>query len=227
MAESPGLVRRKLLTRWPVVFAILAILLLAACSITRGSGQIGNESRQVSGFSKVELNGSGELTIEQTGTESLTISAEDNLLPKLSSEVSGDTLVLRQESNAKIIPSQPIKYSVTVKDLTGVAVSGSGSVTMSKIATTALNTNISGSGSITASGTADDQSLKISGSGRYQAEQLTSKTVKVDISGSGVASVRASDVLDIQMSGSGTLTYTGDPKQVTQQVSGSGKVIKK
>ena len=135
--------------------------------------------------------------------------------------------MLRQDSNAKIIPSQPIKYSVTVKDLTGVAVSGSGSVTMSKIATAALNTNISGSGSITASGTADDQSLKISGSGRYQAEQLTSKTVKVDISGSGVASVRASDVLDIQMSGSGTLTYTGDPKQVTQQVSGSGKVIKK
>ena len=188
MAENPGLVRRRLLMRWPVVFAILAVLLLAACSITRGSGQIGNESRQVGGFSKVELNGSGELTIEQTGTESLTISAEDNLLPKLSSEVSGDTLVLRQESNAKIIPSQPIKYSVTVKDLTGVAVSGSG---------------------------------------RYQAEQLTSKTVKVDISGSGVASVRASDVLDIQMSGSGTLTYTGDPKQVTQQVSGSGKVIKK
>jgi Putative auto-transporter adhesin, head GIN domain len=115
---------------------------------------------------------------------------------------------------------------LTVKELTGVAVSGSGSVTMSKIATAALSTNISGSGSVTASGTAEDQNLKISGSGRFQAEQLTSKTVKVDISGSGVASVRASDVLDIQMSGSGTVTYTGDPKQVTQQVSGSGKVIK-
>jgi Putative auto-transporter adhesin, head GIN domain len=70
----------------------------------QGFGQIGNESRQVSGFSKVELNGSGELTIEQTGTESLTISAEDNLLPKLSSEVSGDTLVLRQEEQRQDHP---------------------------------------------------------------------------------------------------------------------------
>jgi hypothetical protein len=51
--------------------------------------------------------------------------------------------------------------------------------------------------------------------------------VKVDMSGSGVASVHASDALDLHMSGSGTLTYTGDPKQVTQQISGSGKVIKK
>jgi hypothetical protein len=213
--------------RWRVVLAMLTVMLLAACSITRGSGQITSESRQVSGFSKVELSGSGELTLEQTGTESLTISAEENLLPKLTSEVSDDTLVLRSTSNAKIIPTQPIKYSLTVKDLSGLAVSGSGSVTMSKLATAALSTNISGSGAVTASGTADQQDLKISGSGRYQAEQLTSKTVKVDMSGSGVASVHASDALDLHMSGSGTLTYTGDPKQVTQQISGSGKVIKK
>ena len=123
--------RRRVLLRWRVVLAMLTVMLLAACSITSGSGQITSESRQVSGFSKVELSGSGELTIEQTGTESLTISAGENLLPKLTSEVSGDTLVLRSTSNAKIIPTQPIKYSLTVKDLSGLAVSGSGSVTMS------------------------------------------------------------------------------------------------
>jgi Putative auto-transporter adhesin, head GIN domain len=215
------------LMRFRIALALLAVLLLTACSITRGSGQVTSETRQVSGFSKVELSGSGQLTIEQTGTESLTISAEDNVLPKLSSQVSGDTLVLGSNSNAKIIPTKPITYSLTVKNLTGLAVSGSGSVTLSKLATAALSTNITGSGSITASGTADDQNLKISGSGRYQAEQLTSKTVTVDISGSGVASVYASDVLDVNISGSGTLTYAGDPKQLTQQISGSGKLIKK
>lgn len=73
----------------------------------------------------------------------------------------------------------------------------------------------------------DDQDLNISGSGRYQAEQLRSKSVKIDMSGSGMASVNASEVLDIHMSGSGTLAYTGDPKQVTQDISGSAKLIKK
>jgi Putative auto-transporter adhesin, head GIN domain len=214
--------------RLRIVLALLVIVLsLVACSVTRGSGQISSEPRQVSGFSKVELTGNGELTIEQTGTESLTISAEQNLLPRVSSEVSGDTLVLGPETIANIFPTRPIKYALTVKDLTGLEVSGSGSVNVSKLATTSLSSKISGSGQITANGTADDQDLDISGSGRYQAEQLIGKTVRVAISGSGSADVHATEVLDIQMSGSGTLTYTGNPPQVTQEISGSGKVIKK
>jgi hypothetical protein len=35
------------------------------------------------------------------------------------------------------------------------------------------------------------------------------------------------DLLDVQMSGSGTLTYSGNPKQVTQEISGSAKLIKR
>jgi Putative auto-transporter adhesin, head GIN domain len=214
--------------RLRVVLASLVVALpLTACSATAGSGQIATESRQVSGFTKVELSGNGELTIEQTGTESLTISAEENLLPRASSEVSGDTLVLELKTIADIFPTKPVEYALTAKDLTGLAVSGSGSVNASKLATTSLSSKISGSGSITAIGTADNQDLDISGSGRYQAEQLIGKTVKVAISGSGSADVHATEALDIQMSGSGTLTYTGNPPQVTQEISGSGKVIKK
>jgi Putative auto-transporter adhesin, head GIN domain len=209
-----------------LILAVIA-LSLTACSLTTGSGQMSSESRPVSGFTKVELNGNGELTIEQTGTESLTVSAEENLLPRVSSEVSGDTLVLELKTIAKIFPTKPIKYALTVKDLTGLEVSGSGSVSVSKLASSSLSTKISGSGNISANGTADDQDLDISGSGRYQAQQLVGKTVKVTISGSGSADVHATEVLDIQMSGSGALTYTGNPPQVTQEISGSGKVIKK
>jgi hypothetical protein len=205
---------------------VTVVLLLAACSVTQGSGQLATESRQVSGFTKVELSGVGDLTISQTGTESLTISAEDNLLPRLTSEVSGDTLVLGEEPNTSIVPTKPITYSLTVKDLNGLAVSGSGNISVPKLTATALSTKISGSGSITANGTVVDQDLEISGSGRYQAEQLTSNTVKAQISGSGTANVLATDTLDVKISGSGSLTYTGNP-QVTQEISGSGKLIKK
>ena len=202
----------------------LALLLLAACSTTRGSGQLATTQREVSGFTKVELSGQGDLTIEQTGTESLTISAEENLLPLLTSDVSGDTLVLGTKPNTTIVPSQPITYSVTVKDLNGLAVSGSGTISAPKLATTDLTTKISGSGTI--NGAANDQNLEISGSGRYQAEGLTSKTIKARISGSGNATVMATDVLDVAISGSGSLTYSGNP-EVKQEISGSGKLIKK
>ena len=213
--------------RLRVALALLTVaLLLAACSVTRGSGQLASESRPVTGFTKVELSGTGELTIEKTGTESLAISAEDNLLPLLTSEVSGDTLVLGTKRNTEIVTTKPINYALTVKDLTGLTLSGSGNIRVSNLSTTRLTTKISGSGTITASGTADDQDLDVSGSGRYQADQLASKTVSAGISGSGTASVLVSDALDVRISGSGTLTYTGDPTRVTQDVSGSGKLIK-
>lgn len=213
--------------RLRVGVALLAVLLLVtACSVTRGSGQLATESRPVSGFTKVELSGTGELTIEQTGTESLSISAEDNLLPRLTSEVSGDTLTLGTEPNTSIVPTQPITYSLNVKDLTGLVVSGSGNIQVPNLTTTALSIKISGSGTITAGGTVNDQDLDISGSGHYQAEQLPSKTVKAAISGSGTASVVATDALDVKISGSGTLTYSGNP-QIRQEISGSGKLIKK
>ena len=212
--------------RWRVALVLLAVVLLAACSITKGSGQVTTETRQVAGFTKVELSGTGELTIEKTGTESLTISAEDNILPLLTSEVSGDTLVLGTKPNAEIVPSKPITYSLTVKDLTGLSVSGSGSIRASDLTTDSLSSKISGSGTITASGTVGAQDLDISGSGGYRAEQLTSRSVKARISGSGNASVLVSDTLDVTISGSGTLTYSGDPN-VTQEISGSGKLIKK
>jgi Putative auto-transporter adhesin, head GIN domain len=207
--------------------ALLAVLLVvAACSVTKGSGKVVSQTRKVTGFTKVELSGSGELTIEKTGVESLTISVEDNLLPQLTSEVSGDTLTLGTKPNTTVVPTKPITYSLTVKDLNGIAVSGSGSVRVSNLTTNSLTTQISGSGTISASGTVNDQAVDISGSGRYQAEQLTSKTAKVQISGSGHASVLATDLLDVKISGSGTLTYGGNP-QITQEISGSGKLIKK
>ncbi len=156
----------------------IALLLLAACSVTRGSGQLATTQREVTGFTKVELTGQGDVIIEQTGSDSLTISAEDNLLPLLTSDISGDTLVLGTKPNTTIETTKPITYSVTVKDLNGLAVSGSGTISAPKLATTALSTEISGSGTITVKGAANDQDLEISGSGRYQAEELTSKTVK-------------------------------------------------
>ena len=94
----------------------LALLLLAACSATRGSGQLATSQREVTGFTKVELTGQGDVIIEQTGSDSLTISAEDNLLPLLTSDISGDTLVLGTKPNTSIVTTKPITYSVTVKD---------------------------------------------------------------------------------------------------------------
>jgi hypothetical protein len=212
-------------TRVPA--AVVAILLaLASCSVVNGSGQVKTESREVSGFTKIDLAGTGEVTIAQGPTESLTIEADDNVLPALTSDVSDSTLKLGTKPRTNVRTRNPIRYRVTMKDLTGVSLSGSGSVTANGMQLRALRTDISGSGTVNVSGSAVTQDIQLSGSGRYEAAGLPSQEVSAEISGSGEVAVAVSRVLKVGISGSGTVTYSGDPS-IEQDISGSGKLIKK
>ena len=110
----------------PVLGVALAVALVAGCGSTKGSGVVKTESRTVSGFEAVRLEGSGDVTITQTGSESLTIEADDNILPKLTSDVVDGTLVLGVKKDENLSPSHPIRYTVTVAKLTGIALGGLG-----------------------------------------------------------------------------------------------------
>ena len=205
----------------------LALLMaLSGCGAVGGSGEVRTETRQVTGFTAIDLAGSGEVTVEQGDSESLTIEADENVLPRLTSEVSDSTLKLDKKRGITLGIKGPIRYRVTLKDLTGLIVSGSGSVRAERLTLQALRVDISGSGTVSLSGSAVEQDIQVSGSGRYEAASLPSQKVTADISGSGAVAVTVSRELTIDISGSGTVTYSGDPT-VQQSVSGSGKVIKK
>jgi hypothetical protein len=179
------------------------------------------------GFSAVSLSGSGRLLIEQGETESLTITADDNLLPHIKSEVSGGRLELgSKDSMTNLRPSTEIIYKLTVTNLQDVDISGSGTADIKRVRAERLKLEISGSGRVSAAGGADDLQIEISGSGGYQGDALQSKRAGVDISGSGSAVVAVSDKLDVEVSGSGSVAYIGDP-QVHQEISGSGSVRKR
>jgi putative autotransporter adhesin-like protein len=209
-----------------LVATLVGILLLTSCTTIRGSGTMKTEPRAVGGFTAVDLSGSGHLTIEQTGTESLTIEAEDNILPLLTSDVSNGTLRLGVKDNTSVLPTKTINYRLTVRDLKNLIVSGSGEVTAASITASKFTVTLSGSGSITLGGTADSQAVTISGSGRYDATKLVSKSAVIDISGNGTAVVMPGDTLDATIGGSGSVEYIGNPS-VSQNISGSGSISKR
>ena len=212
--------------------ALGLLVVLAGCSVnlpgtsTQGSGAVRTETRSVSGFSAIQLAGNGDVQIEQSGTESLTISAEENLLPLLTSDVVNNELRLGVKDGARIDTTQPITYKVTVRELTGMDVAGNGSQTATKVKTGSLRIRMAGTGSITATGTADAQDIQMAGSGAYKGSGLTSKTATVKSAGTGNAELAVSDSLDVDIIGSGTVTYTGSP-QVKQSIIGSGSLQKK
>jgi hypothetical protein len=206
--------------------SLAVLLLVSACSVVNGSGQVASETRQVSGFTAIDLSGTGEVTIEQGDTESLTIEADDNVLPALTSKVTDSRLKLGKKPGTTVRTRNPIRYRVTLKELTALDVSGAGSVQARQMTLQTLQVDISGSGVVNLSGSAVEQHIEVSGSGRYEAADLSSQKVTADISGSGQVDVTVSGELEVDISGSGTVTYSGDPS-VRQDVSGSGKVIKK
>ena len=187
----------------------------------RGSGTMATETRDVSGFDEIDLSGSGRVLVAVTGTESLTIEAEDNILPLLTTEVRNGTLVLGAKQS--ISPTRDVVYTITVVSLEAVTVSGSGSVTATDIDAEAFNVDISGSGTVILGGVSESLDLSISGSGAFDGETLLSATGTVSVSGSGDAVVNVTDDIDVKVSGSGNVEYLGDP-EVSVSISGSGDV---
>ena len=61
---------------------------------TNGSSIVTSESRSVSGFDEVELQGVGNLSLQQADSESLTIEAEEDVLPEIRTEVEKDRLII-------------------------------------------------------------------------------------------------------------------------------------
>ncbi|MBD0358037.1 MAG: DUF2807 domain-containing protein [Rubrobacter sp.] len=184
-----------------------------------------SEARDVSGFNEVELKGVGNLSLEQTGSESLTVEAEEDVLPKIRTEVENKRLIISPERNTSINTTKPINYKLTVKDLNTLEVSGSGNVEAKDVNTDELAVTIGGAGDVEIRGSADSQEVEISGSGEYKAGDLESKEATIDVRGSGLATVNVSDELEAEVSGSGSVEYIGDP-MVQQEVSGAGEVRK-
>jgi len=192
---------------------------------TNEPGKVASESRNVSDFNEVELQGIGSLSIEQADEESLTVEAEEDVLPKIRTEVENDRLIIGPKRNTSINTSEPISYELTVKDLSALKVSGAGDVEAESISADELAVTMSGTGDVQISGKVGSQKVDISGSGDYKAEDLESTRANVDVGGSGSALVNASDELEAKVGGSGSIEYIGDPT-VEQDVSGSGEVKK-
>ena len=187
----------------------------------RGSGDVITLSREVSGFTEIALSGSGNVIVDVNGTEALTIEADDNIMPLLTTEVRNGVLELDVESS--ISPTRQITYTISAQALEGVSIAGSGYISATGVNTDSFKVKITGSGRVEPTGTATELTVVISGSGDYEGEALVAQLGGVTVSGSGNALVNVTDELDVTVSGSGDVGYIGSPN-LSSSISGSGDV---
>lgn len=210
---------------------MLCALILTGCSGTifnqqgiSGSGKVVSEQRDVSGFSAVSLEGSGNVQIALGPNEAVTVEAENNLLPLIETVREKSVLVIRMKANTSIKPTKPIHYRVTMKKLDGVTILGSGNITAPEITGDTFTVALPGSGDITIGGMANQVNLSLGGSGNIYCDKLKAKTVTAALNGSGNITVYASESLDATIRGSGDIRYSGSPNKVRTSVPGSGTI---
>jgi hypothetical protein len=189
----------------------------------------------VSSFTAIEMHTFGAVEISQGDSDSLTITGSDNVVPLVQASVRNGVLVLDMDRNVTILPQNIgdiLAFTITVKELEGVEVSGLGDVQVGDLKTSDFRVDMSGAGQITIdaltaqtvdvdmsglgrivlAGTGDSLRAVISGAGSLEAGDLECQTATVNISGLGSATVWATDQLSGTISGSGNVRYYGDPQ---------------
>jgi hypothetical protein len=230
------------------ITVLITALVLMACGLNlnlnldKGSGKVVTESRQVSNFDRLSLSGIGDVTLIQGSEEKLEIEAEDNVIKHITTKVVDGTLEIDFDKKT-IIPTEPIKFYLTMRNIRGLAtsgvsnvksesidtdsldvsISGTGNIELDDLKAQQMTVNVSGAGNFQAAGQVDNQNITLSGAGNYEGEDLQSKNVVVAISGIGRVTLWATDTLDVTISGTGGVDYYGTP-QVSQQISGIGNI---
>lgn len=190
----------------------------------RGSGVSATQSRVVPEFTRVRVDGSSFVEVSVGGSQSLSVTADDNLIDDLTTEVRNGELVIstRDGVNAsfRIGPSVRIE----VPSLGAFAIHGSGDGRIRGITGESFAVSIQGSGDLSASGRVTKLNVSIEGSGDADLMGLECQDASVAIEGSGDVGVHCSSSLTAAISGSGDIDYRGSPPHTSISVSGSGDV---
>lgn len=205
---------------YTLVLGILLCIVVAASGCTQQTGT-GNQTPDVKGITTVALNGPGTLIIQQGDNESFRVEADSNLMSKISTTVSGNTLAI---NNLNSVGNGAVKFYITLKNLKTLVTNGGGNSEITGLNTDKLTITLD-NGKMTLSGTTQNMVATINGGGNIDANNLQSQTATVTINGQGKAHVNVISTLTAIVNGGGSITYTGSP-QVTQQVNGLGSITK-
>src|SRR4029077_2446730 len=106
-----------------IVFLGTCVVLATGCHLVgiRGNGHIKTDERPVGSFADIDVRGAFR-TEGQSGTPSLRITTDENLLGYIDSNVSGDTLHLR--TREQIRPTHGIRVIISSPTRAGARISG-------------------------------------------------------------------------------------------------------
>ncbi len=188
----------------------------------QGSGNVQTEKRKLADFNAIEVSGAIEVEIVAQKDFSVEVEADDNLLPLIKTEISGDTLKINTDK--RFSTRNPIRVKIYAPDIENLEVSGASKLSLTNLKNDSLRVDASGASKIKVDGETKNLEIELSGASRLDAENLKTENADVAASGASNASIFVSNELKADLSGASSVTYSGNPKTVEKKTSGASSV---
>jgi hypothetical protein len=209
-----------------IVFLGTCVVLAAGCHLIgiQGNGHIKADERPVSPFANIDVRGA--FTIEwQSGTPSLRITTDENLLTYINSNVSGDTLHLR--TREQIRPTHGVKVFISSPTRTGARMSGAVKLVAKQLTGPRFALEARGASQVSLDGNIDELLADMTGASELAANSLQTKTAEISTTGAGDAEIAVAETLKVVITGAGKVKYSGNPATIEKHVSGAGSIRQK
>jgi len=208
---------------------VLVPLIAAGCHHGRyadikGSGKRQTEKRQVASFTTISTEGAFDIEVVCQKELGVEVEADDNILPIVSSEVSGSVLHLRPLKNYSVEDAP--KFRITVPNLEALSAKGAGTIKITGVNNEKIQISSDGAPTISGSGTTKMVGIDTNGAAKIDTHNLRATHAVVDSKGVSKVDLGVADQLDVNVSGPSRVTYKGDPV-INKTVHGPGKVEKR
>ncbi len=208
-----------------------------------GDGNVESRSYEIDKFNVLKLGGSFNVIITEGTQEKLVIKTDENLYQYLNVESGNNVLSIYSDRDIVLRPTKleihltytaleqvlvsgacKLKSETTIRsDSFMLNISGAGAGELD-VEAEKLRTKVSGAASLTLTGTATTHEASLSGASSLKANDLITENTVIKLSGAGSATVHATETLDANLSGVGSIKYSGDPKTKQTDVSGIGRI---
>lgn len=190
-----------------------------------GSGSVASEQRDVAGFTGIDVGGAFVVEITAQKEYSVVVEADDNLLPLITTTISGGTLEISSEK--KLSTKNPIRIRISAPDIEKIESSGAAKVSIADLKGDSLDLESSGAAWVKVVGEVASLNVDVSGASNVDAESLKAENATVDASGASFVGVNVWGDLKSDASGASRIVYSGDPKNVEKRTSGASSTTVK
>lgn len=189
-----------------------------------GSGVSITETRETEPFTGFSVGGAIKVEATIGETQAVEVSGDDNIVPLVTTEVSGGVLKIQTEHNGRLKTEQPLLVKIVATELDNVEISGACEVDVDGLSGSGFDAEVSGASTLTLSGSCERLSADVSGASTLHGEALQANEATVNASGASSVRVKASESIRGEASGASSVKYSGDPQNVKLESSGASSV---